>query len=206
MTDYLCIRFPPVQSVCKLTLTFPDTFIIQSYLVTNFGGTAHLRRLHFSLLISEKWAAFLMALNSFHPKVWRGPVSCQRCFMEAVWWNTEGPSSQVPRAEPLHCCLLCFSPWTWHPRQYAKPDDIPECLPTDTYRFWVNAGSPRSSVCGITACFYTNAWWGHTFRPPVWQHWGQNSFQSGEIEQKSIWPYSETKERRGWAGQEPTCA
>lgn len=42
--------------------------------------------------------------------------------------------------------------------------------------------------------------------PHVWKHWGQNSFQSGEIEQKSIWPYSETRERKGWAGQEPTCA
>lgn len=59
-----------------------------------------------------------------------------------------------------------FSPWTWHPQPYAKPDDIPECLPTDPYRFWVNAGSPRSSVCDITACFHTNEWWGHMFRPP----------------------------------------
>lgn len=42
----------------------------------------------------------------------------------------------------------------------------PKCLPTDVYRFWFSAGSPHSSVCDITACFHTNEWWGHTFRPP----------------------------------------
>lgn len=33
-----------------------------------------------------------------------------------------------------------------------------KCLPTDACRFWFNAGSPRSSVCDITACFHTNEW------------------------------------------------
>lgn len=42
--------------------------------------------------------------------------------------------------------------------------------------------------------------------PQAWKHRGQKSFQPGEIEQKIIWPYSETRERRGWVGQEPTCA
>lgn len=97
-----------------------------------------------------------------------------------------------------------FSPWTWHPWLYTKPDDISECLPTDPHRFRVNAGSPRSSVISQPAFIQMS---GEVTRSglQIWKHWGQNSFQSGEIEQKSIWPYLETRERRGGAGQEPTC-
>lgn len=128
MTDYLCTGFPPIQSVCKLTLTFPDTFIIQNYLVTNFGGTAHLRRLHFSLLLAEKWGVSSMYLNSLHPKVSKGPVSWRRCFMEAVQWNTGRPAAVCQEQDSSTAFFWgqCFSPWTCHPQPCAKPHDITE--------------------------------------------------------------------------------
>ena len=165
MTDYLCIGFPPIQSVCKLTLTFPDTFVTQKYSVTSFSGTAHLRRLHFSLLISEKWAVFLMtSIQRFQQGMYHAG---------AVLWKQYGeiqrdPAAKCQEQNPSSACFgaQCYSAWTWCLRSYVKPDDIPEFLPTDPYRFWVDARSPCSSVCDITACFHTSEWWGHRFRPP----------------------------------------
>lgn len=192
-TDYLCIGFPPVRSACKLTLTFPGTFITPNYSVTGFGGTAHLRRLHF-------WAGFLMTLNSLHPKVSRGPVSWWRCFKEAEWWNTEGPSSQVARAEHLHCFLLSpvLSPPSWAPTAQSHPQSAFPLTP-------IGFGSRLdllTPLCDTTTCFHTNGCWSHTFSPPGLKAPGSKpiSVRRSRAENSLALLRDEGEERMSWAG------
>lgn len=51
MTDYLCIGFPPVRSVCKLTLTFPNPFIAHNYLVAQLIWEGSISELFFFKLL-----------------------------------------------------------------------------------------------------------------------------------------------------------